>query len=122
MRQQKNNKNFIVQMEKKFNLLVKTLRSDNWTKFKNEVLDIFCVSKGIVRQFSIPRHPQQNRVVEKNRTLIEAAKSMVADSWLHVYFWVEAANTTWYVQNKILINHIHEQTAYWWFNKSSTIC
>ncbi|KAK9078005.1 hypothetical protein SSX86_002062 [Deinandra increscens subsp. villosa] len=59
---------------------------------------------GIVRQFSAPRTPQQNGVAERrNRKLIEAARSMLADSNLPVIFWSEELNTACYVQNMILI-------------------
>lgn len=104
---------FILQVEKQYSLSVKVIRSDNGTEFRNKTLDEFCLSKGIVRQFSIPRTPEQNGVVErKNRTLIEAARTMLADSGLPLYFWAEAVNTACYVQNRVLINKRHTKTAY----------
>ena len=72
-----------------------------------------CVKTGIVRQYNIPRTPEQNGVVErKNRTLIEAARTMLADSGLPLTFWAEAVNTACYVQNRVLINPRHQKTAY----------
>ena len=57
---------------------VVAIRSDNETEFKNAILDAFCKINGISYQFSAPRTPQQNGVVErKNRTLIEAARTML---------------------------------------------
>ncbi|GKA25579.1 retrovirus-related pol polyprotein from transposon TNT 1-94 [Tanacetum coccineum] len=54
----------------------------------------FCAKKGIKREFSIAGTPQQNGVVErKNRTLIEAARTMLAGSLLPIPFWAEAFNT-----------------------------
>nr|GEV68941.1 hypothetical protein [Tanacetum cinerariifolium] len=54
---------------------------------------------GIKREFSVPRTPQQNGIAErKNKTLIEAAKTMLADSLLPIPFWAEAFNTAFYVQ------------------------
>jgi len=104
---------FILLVEKQFSLSVKVIRSDNGTEFRNHTLDNFCLSKGIARQYSIPRTPEQNGVVErKNRTLIEAARTMLADSGLPLYFWAEAVNTTCYVQNRVLINKRHSKTAY----------
>ncbi|GKB15430.1 putative ribonuclease H-like domain-containing protein, partial [Tanacetum coccineum] len=48
------------------------------TEFKNYAMNEFCVKKGIKREFSVARTPQQNAVAErKNRTLIEAARTMV---------------------------------------------
>nr|GFB00419.1 hypothetical protein [Tanacetum cinerariifolium] len=52
-------------------------------------------------EYSVPRTPQQNGIVErKNRTLIEAAKTMLVDSLLPIPFWPEAVNTACYVQNR----------------------
>nr|GFA50385.1 ribonuclease H-like domain-containing protein [Tanacetum cinerariifolium] len=60
---------------------------------------------------------QQNGVAERrNKTLIEAAKTMLADAKLLVTFWVEAVNTACYVQNKVLVNKSHNKTPYELFN------
>ncbi|KAK9071753.1 hypothetical protein SSX86_008182 [Deinandra increscens subsp. villosa] len=83
-------KTLIVSLENQAKLKVKTIRSDNGTEFKNHVLNSFCEKKGILRQFSAPRTPQQNGVAERiNRTLIEAPRAMLADSKLPVIFWVK---------------------------------
>nr|GEV22431.1 uncharacterized mitochondrial protein AtMg00810-like [Tanacetum cinerariifolium] len=75
-------------------------RSDNGTEFKNSNLNQFCVLKGIKREFSVPKTPQQNGIAErKNRTLIEAARTILADSLLLIPFWAEEVNTACYVQN-----------------------
>ncbi|GJY87794.1 putative ribonuclease H-like domain-containing protein [Tanacetum coccineum] len=64
---------------------------DNGTEFKNKVMDDFWKEKGIRREYSIARTPQQNDVAERrNRTLIEAARTMLADSKLPTTFWAEA--------------------------------
>ncbi|GJZ56609.1 putative ribonuclease H-like domain-containing protein [Tanacetum coccineum] len=69
--------------------------------------------KGILRQFSIARTPQQNGVAERrNRTLIEAARTMLADSKLPTTFWAEAVNTACYVQNRVLVVKPHNKTPY----------
>nr|GEX60053.1 putative ribonuclease H-like domain-containing protein [Tanacetum cinerariifolium] len=87
--------------ENQLSLKVKVIKSDNGTKFKNSDLNQFCELKGIKREFSIPRTPQQNGIAErKNRTLIEAAKTMLVDSLLPIPFWAEAVNTACYVQNR----------------------
>nr|GEX83734.1 ribonuclease H-like domain-containing protein [Tanacetum cinerariifolium] len=56
---------------------------------------------GIMRQYSVARTPQQNGVAEKNRTLIEAARTMLPDSKLPTTFWAEAVSTACYVQNRV---------------------
>nr|GEY74848.1 hypothetical protein [Tanacetum cinerariifolium]GEY81941.1 hypothetical protein [Tanacetum cinerariifolium] len=78
--------------------------------------------RGIKREFSNARTPQQNGVAERrNRTLIEAAKTMLADAKLPVTFWVEAVNTACYVQNKVLVIKPHNKTPYELFNERSTV-
>nr|GEZ42775.1 ribonuclease H-like domain-containing protein [Tanacetum cinerariifolium] len=68
---------------------------------------------GIRREFSVARTPQQNGVAErKNKTLIEAARTMLADSKLPTTFWAEAVNTVCYVQNKVLVVKPHNKTSY----------
>ncbi|GJU52004.1 putative ribonuclease H-like domain-containing protein [Tanacetum coccineum] len=77
---------------KKFNYVDAQGRSkcDNGTEFKNKEINQFCERKGIKREFSVARTPQQNKVAErKNRTLIEAARIMLADSKLPTTFWAE---------------------------------
>ena len=91
---------------------VKILRSDNGTEFKNSHMNEFCKFKGISHQFSAPGTPQQNGVVErKNRTLIEAGRTMLEEAKLPTYFWEEAINTTCFTQNCTLINR-HGVTPY----------
>nr|GEX89083.1 ribonuclease H-like domain-containing protein [Tanacetum cinerariifolium] len=57
--------------------------------------------------------PQQNRVAERrNKTLIEVARTMLADSKLPTTFWVEVVNTACYVQNSVLVTKPHNKTPY----------
>nr|GEV28969.1 reverse transcriptase domain-containing protein [Tanacetum cinerariifolium] len=73
--------------------------------------------KGIKREFSNARTPQQNGVSERrNKTLIEVARTMLADAKLLVTFWAEAVNTTCYVQTKVLVNKSQNKTPYELFN------
>ena len=74
---------------------LRAIRSDNGTEFKNASFDAFCRDHGIDHQFSAPRVPQQNGVVErKNRTLVEMARTMLEEHRTPRRFWVEAINTT----------------------------
>ncbi|GJS38240.1 putative ribonuclease H-like domain-containing protein [Tanacetum coccineum] len=92
---------------------VKIIRSDNGTEFKNKVMDDFCREKGIKREYSVARTPQQNGVAERrNKTLIEAARTMLADSKLPTTFWAEAVSTARYVQNRVLVVKPHNKTPY----------
>ncbi|GKA12607.1 putative ribonuclease H-like domain-containing protein [Tanacetum coccineum] len=71
------------------------------THNKGQVYWNCCGIKGIKREYSNARTPQQNRVAErKNKTLIEAARTMLADSFLPNTFWAEAVSTACYVLNR----------------------
>nr|GEX91361.1 hypothetical protein [Tanacetum cinerariifolium] len=74
-------KTFITGLENQLSLKVKVIRSDNRTEFKNFDLNQLCGLKGIKREFSVPRTPQQNGIAErKNKTLIEAARTISAQT------------------------------------------
>ncbi|GJQ94516.1 ribonuclease H-like domain-containing protein [Tanacetum coccineum] len=106
-------KNVVPSGENQINHKVKIIRCDNRTEFKNNDMNQFCGMKGIKREFSVSRTPQQNEVAErKNRTLIEAARTMLADSLLPTTFWAEAVNTACYVQNRVLVTKPHNKTPY----------
>ncbi|GJV93210.1 putative ribonuclease H-like domain-containing protein [Tanacetum coccineum] len=106
-------KTFITGIENQINHKVKIIRCDNGTEFKNNDMNQFCGMKGIKREFSVARTPQQNGVAErKNRTLIEAARTMLADSLLPTTFWAEAVSTACYVQNRVLVTKPHNKTPY----------
>ncbi|GJS25966.1 putative ribonuclease H-like domain-containing protein [Tanacetum coccineum] len=76
-------KTFITGIENLIDRRVKVIRCDNGTEFKNMVMNRFCKMRSIKREFSVAMTPQQNGVAEmKNRTLIEAARTMLADSKL----------------------------------------
>ncbi|KAI3729553.1 hypothetical protein L6452_18214 [Arctium lappa] len=111
-------KSFILRIENQTNQKEKVIRSDNGTEFKNLDLNTFCEEKGIERQYSAPRTPQQNGVAERrNRTLIEATRSLLADSKLPITFWAEAVNTACYVQNRVLVVKQKNKTPYELLNK-----
>ncbi|GJZ02678.1 putative ribonuclease H-like domain-containing protein [Tanacetum coccineum] len=106
-------KTFITGIENQINHKVKIIRCDNGTEFKNNDMNQFCGMKRIKREFSVARTLQQNGVAErKNRTLIEAARTMLADSLLPTTFWAEAVNTACYVQNRVLVTKPHNKTPY----------
>ncbi|GJY54433.1 putative ribonuclease H-like domain-containing protein [Tanacetum coccineum] len=79
-------KTFITGIENLIDLKVKVIRCDNGTEFKNKVMNQFCEMKGIKREFSIARTPQQNGA--------------------------EAVNTACYVQNRVLVIKPHNKTPY----------
>ncbi|GKC34658.1 putative ribonuclease H-like domain-containing protein [Tanacetum coccineum] len=106
-------KSFITGIENLVDYKVKVIRCDNRIEFKNREMNQFCEMNGILRQFSIVRNPQQNRVAKwRNKTLIEASRTMLADFKLPTTFWAEAVNTACYVQNRMLVVKPHNKTPY----------
>ncbi|GJW38393.1 putative ribonuclease H-like domain-containing protein [Tanacetum coccineum] len=106
-------KTFITKIENQLDYKAKVMRSDNGTEFKNSVMNQFCKMKGIKREFSVARTPQHNGVAERrNRTLIEAARTMLVDSKLPTTFWAKAVNTACYVLNNVLVIKPHTKTPY----------
>ena len=58
---------------------IKSIRSDHGREFDYTKLNHFCEETGISHNFSAPRTPEQNGVAErKNRTLIEAGRTLLA--------------------------------------------
>ncbi|KAI3795803.1 hypothetical protein L1987_38463 [Smallanthus sonchifolius] len=103
----------ILSLESLCKLKVRRIRSDNGTEFKNILMELFCLKKGIHHEFSAPYTSQQNGVAErKNRTLIETARTMLSDAKLPVTFWVEAVNTACHVLNRVLVVKRHNKTCY----------
>nr|GEW80136.1 hypothetical protein [Tanacetum cinerariifolium] len=106
-------KTFMTGIKNQINHRVKIIRSDNGTEFKNQDLNQFCGMKRINREYNVAKTPQQNGIAKrKNRTLIEVARTMLADSLLPIPFWAEVDNTACYVQNRVLVTKPNNKTPY----------
>ena len=89
------------------------LRSDHGTDFENSRFIDFCNEHGVDHNFSAPRTPQQNGMVEqKNQTLEDITRTMLIASGLPRHFWTEALNTSCYIINRCMIRPILNKTPY----------
>nr|GFA27644.1 retrovirus-related Pol polyprotein from transposon TNT 1-94 [Tanacetum cinerariifolium] len=89
------------------------IRTDNGTEFKNQVLKEYFDTVGIPHQISSVRTPQQNGVVERqNRTLVEAARTMLIFSRASLFLWAEAIPTACFTQNHSIIHRRFNKTPY----------
>ncbi|KAK2403095.1 putative mitochondrial protein [Trifolium repens] len=104
-------KQFAKMIQNKLDLKIISIRSDHGGEFENNNFDKLCSKHGIEHNFSAPRTPQQNGVVErKNRILEELARTML--SGLPKYFWADAISTASYVLNRAIIRPILDKTPY----------
>nr|GEY96369.1 retrovirus-related Pol polyprotein from transposon TNT 1-94 [Tanacetum cinerariifolium] len=109
---------FIKKTQVNLQLQVQRVRTDNGTEFKNKTLAKFFDDVGITQQFSSARTPQQNGVVERrNRTLVEAARTMLTFANLPSFLWAEAITTTCFTQNRSIIHKRFDKTLYELINK-----
>nr|GEY09531.1 hypothetical protein [Tanacetum cinerariifolium] len=87
-------------------------------KFKNNTLAKFFDEVGISQQFSAARTPKQNGVVERrNRTLVEAVRTMLTFANLPSFLWAEAIATACFTQNRSIIHKRFDKTPYELINK-----
>lgn len=92
----------VIQKEK--GLSIAYIRSDHGGEFQKEEFEHFCNKNGIQNTFSTPRTSQQNGLVErKNKSLVEFARTVLNETNLHKYLWVDVVHTAWYVMNHVLI-------------------
>nr|GEW22497.1 retrovirus-related Pol polyprotein from transposon TNT 1-94 [Tanacetum cinerariifolium] len=104
---------FIKKTQVNLQLQVQRVQTDNGTEFKNKTLAKFFDEVGITQQFSAARTPQQNGVVERrNRTLVEAARTMLTFANLSSFLWAEAIATACFIQNHLIIHKRFDKTLY----------
>ena len=118
-----NFKSFKDLVENERNKKIKCLRSYNGGEFTSNDFNEFCEKHGIKRKFSTTKTPQQNGVVErKNRTVQEAARTILNEAKLNDGYWREAVYTTVYVQNKGQLRVNSEKTPYeLWFGRPTLV-
>ncbi|GJR87574.1 retrovirus-related pol polyprotein from transposon TNT 1-94 [Tanacetum coccineum] len=89
------------------------VRTDNGTEFKNHAHKEYFDSVGITHETFAAKTPQQNGVVERrNRTLVEAARTMLIFSHALLFLWAEAIATACYTQNRSIIYRRFNKTPY----------
>nr|GFB96594.1 retrovirus-related Pol polyprotein from transposon TNT 1-94 [Tanacetum cinerariifolium] len=104
---------FFLLVQRGLHAQVRIVRTDKGTEFLNKTLHMYFVPEGIHYQTSVARTPEQNDVVKRrNRTLIEAARTMLSAAKVPLFFWAEAISTTCFTQNRSLIIPRHKKTPY----------
>src|SRR3954463_5595820 len=104
---------FANEAQRQHNSKILAIRSDNGTEFKNYTLDEFLGDEGIKHQYFAAYTPQQNGAAErKNRTLIDAARTMMVEFKSPYNFWSEAINTACHATNCLYLRKILNKTPY----------
>ncbi|GJR46798.1 retrovirus-related pol polyprotein from transposon TNT 1-94 [Tanacetum coccineum] len=105
---------FSKKIQNQLGCTIVSIRTDHGREFDNEVqFGEFCNANGITHNFSAPRTPQSNGVVErKNRTLQKMSRTMLNEQSLPQKFWCNVVDTSTYILNRILIRAIIGKTPY----------
>ncbi|GJY38726.1 putative ribonuclease H-like domain-containing protein [Tanacetum coccineum] len=104
---------FLTLVQRGLHAQVTTVRTDKGTEFLNKTLHAYFAKEGIRHETSTARTPEQNGVVERrNRTLVEAARTMLSAAKVPLFFWAEAIATACFTQNRSLVIPRHEKTPY----------
>nr|GFD09846.1 hypothetical protein [Tanacetum cinerariifolium] len=86
-----NGKNMFSFFQRGLHAQVRTVRTNKGTKFLNKTLHAYFAAEGIDHQTSVARTPEQNGIVKRrNRTLVEAARTMLSTAKVPLFFWAEA--------------------------------
>ncbi|GJR16099.1 retrovirus-related pol polyprotein from transposon TNT 1-94 [Tanacetum coccineum] len=106
-------KDFLKMIQRNLQAQVITIQTNRGIEFLNKTLHAYFKEEGIGHQTSTPRTPEQNGVVKRrNRTLVEAVRTLLSASKLPLFFWAEVIAAACYIQNRSIIILTHEKTAY----------
>lgn len=102
---------------------VTRLRTDNGGEYTSKEFQEYLKAHGIHHETTVPHTPQQNGVAErKNRTLIEAARTMLSHAKLPKTYWAEAVATAAYIQNRLPTSVLKQETPYQrWYGKQPNV-
>ncbi|GJV59132.1 retrovirus-related pol polyprotein from transposon TNT 1-94 [Tanacetum coccineum] len=110
--------NLLKQLQVGLNKTVRFVRTDNGTEFINKALTDYYESVGITHEKTISRTPQQNGVVERrNRTLVEAAQTMLIFSKAPSFLWAEAVATASKADIGFFVGYTPNRKGYKIYNK-----
>ncbi|GJR87146.1 retrovirus-related pol polyprotein from transposon TNT 1-94 [Tanacetum coccineum] len=104
---------FLKMIQVRLQVTVRRIRTDNGTEFVNQTLREYYEKIGISHETSVARSSHQNGVVERrNRTLIEAARTMLIYAKAPLFLWAKSVATACYNQNRSIIRLRHGKTPY----------
>lgn len=100
-------------VERQTGAKIKTIRTDNGTEFVNSEFSSYLNSCGIQHQTTVPYSPQQNGVAERtNRSVVEKARSLMAEGDLTKAYWEDATRAAVYLKNRCPHRALNNKTPY----------
>jgi len=113
-------KRFVIEIETQLERRVEILQTDRGREYLSDKLKEFCEKKGIQRQLTIPRTPQQDGVTEcRNRTLLDMVRLVMTH--VPISFWGAALLTATYILNRVPSKSIPTTPYKLWFGKKSSL-
>nr|GEU96547.1 uncharacterized mitochondrial protein AtMg00810-like [Tanacetum cinerariifolium] len=107
---------FMKMIHVRLNATVRNIRTDNRTEFVNKIMRDYYEQVGIFYETSFARTPQKNGVIERrNRTLVEAARTMLLFAQAPFFLWAEATATAF--DMGIFIGYAPKKKAYSIYNR-----
>ncbi|GJS18783.1 retrovirus-related pol polyprotein from transposon TNT 1-94 [Tanacetum coccineum] len=100
---------FLKMIQVRLKVPVRCIRTDNGTEFVNQTLREYYEKVGISHETSVARSSQQNGVVERrNRTLIEAARTMLIYAKAPLFLWAEAVSLcrAWDMFDEVIVPNV----------------
>nr|GEY45314.1 integrase, catalytic region, zinc finger, CCHC-type, peptidase aspartic, catalytic [Tanacetum cinerariifolium] len=95
--------NFLRLVQRGLHAQVRIVQTDKGMEFLNQTRHAYFVAEGIHHQTSVAQTPEQNGIVKRwNRTLVEAARTMLSAAKVPLFFWAEAIATSCFTQNRSL--------------------
>ena len=114
--------NFTALLKNETGRQVKTLRSDNGGEYGSNEFQDWLAKSGIRHETSAPYTPQQNGVSERhNRTIVEAARSLMHTKRIPLELWGEAVDCSVYVQNRSLSSTVDVTPYEAWYGEKPDI-
>ncbi|KAD5803413.1 hypothetical protein E3N88_14773 [Mikania micrantha] len=100
-------------VENKYDLKLKTLRSDRGGEFTSHDFNDYCAKEGVERQVTAPYSPQQNGSVERrNRSILNMTRSMMNAMKLPQDLWAESVRHSVYLLNRLYTKPLVNKTPY----------
>lgn len=115
-------KEYVAEVEAKFNLKISKLRSDNGGEYESTEFKKWCKNRGIILDRSTPYTPQLNGTAERlNRTILDKARAMILESKLDKEMWGEAVLAATYVLNRSPKANKETTPFELWFNRKPNL-